>query len=727
MYDAMEMNFTGQNKRYVYQPIPPRSIRLVNIVSSHTSPHGFALSFNEYPLDSLPPFWALSYTWGSPDFPTSDADADADAVDWDSSHRVDCGTGFLEIGQNLLAFLRQTNLTMSQPAAATPPEPRQMLPERPFNFWIDAVCINQADPAERTQQVRHMGRIYQSARRVVAWLGPAEPSADATWVVREFAPRVLALAGGPRHDDASRREAVRIFAGAGPSLQQHAAGAAALLGENVCRRWRERRVAFFAFFARKRWLTRGWVVQEAALPRPGRVVLQCGGVQLSWAAVNDFASFVYSAGWDAQLDAELAAAVPAWRARPGTLERLWNPVAAALSEYDRRGGVGERVVVWQRRRWGAVTDCEVRHAEVLHNLHRLRAYEFENPLDRIYGALGLCERILGDRYAVGVAPRYDVSVEAAFTGVAAWLLGFLPNLDVLGLAGLAEGRMEGLPSWVPDYSFRGPRGYTSLQRVRQLFKDGRSFHPLDATRAGNGGRQGRFARTDGETRLVLEGACVDTVGKLHRLEHDERGVLANVSWVVDFCNREGRYAVNETFAAAVVTTLSANIKPRAILKHEYRESVEQWARDCVAYNCAAHRGDPALDVADRLDFCEAGSAKGRSLFMSSDDVSQAVSLDGFAEKMADDPITKVVHFVTPGRKALETRRGLVGLGPAEAKCGDEVWLVNGGRMPLLLRRLETVDKAAVYVLVGEVYLHGVMHGEMMTDELRAGFRPVVMV
>jgi hypothetical protein len=44
-------------------------------------------------------------------------------------------------------------------------------PKKPFVLWVDAVCINQEDLAERTQQVPLMGDIYQRAIKVIIWLG----------------------------------------------------------------------------------------------------------------------------------------------------------------------------------------------------------------------------------------------------------------------------------------------------------------------------------------------------------------------------------------------------------------------------------------------------------------------------------------------------------------------------------------------------------------------------
>ena len=44
--------------------------------------------------------------------------------------------------------------------------------DKPRDLWIDAICINQDDDAERSQQVAIMGDIFSQAWRVVVWLGP---------------------------------------------------------------------------------------------------------------------------------------------------------------------------------------------------------------------------------------------------------------------------------------------------------------------------------------------------------------------------------------------------------------------------------------------------------------------------------------------------------------------------------------------------------------------------
>ena len=38
-------------------------------------------------------------------------------------------------------------------------------------LWIDSICINQSDLAEKSSQVNLMRRIYRKAKRVIVWLG----------------------------------------------------------------------------------------------------------------------------------------------------------------------------------------------------------------------------------------------------------------------------------------------------------------------------------------------------------------------------------------------------------------------------------------------------------------------------------------------------------------------------------------------------------------------------
>jgi len=45
-------------------------------------------------------------------------------------------------------------------------------------LWVDAICINQDDPTERSQQVTLMRDIYRNASNILAWLGKTSIECD---------------------------------------------------------------------------------------------------------------------------------------------------------------------------------------------------------------------------------------------------------------------------------------------------------------------------------------------------------------------------------------------------------------------------------------------------------------------------------------------------------------------------------------------------------------------
>ncbi|KAK1991148.1 heterokaryon incompatibility protein [Colletotrichum falcatum] len=719
--------------QYGYSALPSEnSIRILQIVLDDSNRQSFSLRLETFPLESAPPFWALSYTWGPPDFDTlSGEPADSETRLYD----VECDGQVFRVGETLFDYLNQVKKDMAACFGATShyqtvsdaasPSHRLRLPGRSLNVWVDAMCIDQNSSREKSHQVQMMGRIYEAARNVIVWLGKEEPSENVCWVLRDFVPEIRRAARSSR--------TTALLQEAGPELDHPQAVEA--LGERVCDRWRASYADYFAFFLKKRWLTRGWVVQEAALPEPGNIVLQCGSQQFSWSRVNQLSALVLMFRWDEELNDRLGKRLPDWGKRPGTIDRLWNPVQNSLPAF---GGerVSRRMADWQNRRWGTATEGEIRHAEVLHTFHRLRIYEFENPLDHIYGALGLIQRILGPRYELGVVPSYDVPVERVYTQVATWLLPHLPNLDILGLAGIAQGRRENLPSWVPDFSFHGPVHFTSLQRLRQLAKWGHSFNAFDASRTDL--RSSRHvARCEKATALGLEGFLIGKVEQVRGLEQSGHGIITNVAWLLDFCDRQGSYELTgERFADVAVATLCADLKPMP--GHAY--DFGQWVQRCVAYNAVINDGDKPTDL-DTLRLLSKRStgpdpAADHEPFMTLDGALEMSAKEDFLPQLLEDSISKIVQFMTPGRQLLKTDQGYLGLGPAATVPGDQVWLVKGGRMPLVLRNTKTMPassgtaagvKGETYALVGETYIHGVMYGEMLSEDNTGIFHPVVLV
>lgn len=63
-----------------------------------------------------------------------------------------------------------------------------------------------------------------------------------------------------------------------------------------------------------------------------------------------------------------------------------------------------------------------------------------------------------------------------------------------------------------------------------------------------------------------------------------------------------------------------------------------------------------------------------------------------------------------GYSFFATEKGLFGLGPLSVQEGDEVYVLRGGKMPFVLRDKRGQGESG-HILIGESYVHGIMHGE----------------
>jgi hypothetical protein len=156
-----------------------------------------------------PPYEALSYTWGS-------------------NELVECITLDRKpfwITDNLHSVLQCLRLC-----------------DRDRILWIDAVCINQEDKVEQSQQVQQMAQIFEKAEKVLFWLGKATPQMIS---LMETLDRFRNIDPGCYH----KQETIEH-----PSWEDHS-------------------IAIKQIFNRE-WFTRVWILQEVAKAR--RADVCCG-------------------------------------------------------------------------------------------------------------------------------------------------------------------------------------------------------------------------------------------------------------------------------------------------------------------------------------------------------------------------------------------------------------------------------------------------------------------
>ena len=194
-YVAIRMDDKDQGAgRAVYQLLTIRTgeIRILSPLPSADSAAPLCGTLRKYRLESddsnQVDFDALSYAWGDPT-PVSvvnvqrgpdtsevyKARSDAHAQQIDALDLADKSAVYsVPIAQNLavaLAQLRPSESTFRQ-------------------LWIDAICINQHDEAEKAVQVMQMNAVYRAARHTLIWLGSASAnSADAMRLAEEMSQR----------------------------------------------------------------------------------------------------------------------------------------------------------------------------------------------------------------------------------------------------------------------------------------------------------------------------------------------------------------------------------------------------------------------------------------------------------------------------------------------------------------------------------------------------------
>lgn len=149
----MEKNQENKVEPYSYTPLHrPRSIRVLHLQPPpHAGSRRLVGSLQELALDDgIHAFTALSYTWGAPDFSRrillrNDGDDDDDRGGKTTAFAItkNCEEALLHLRDHFDVRA----------------------------IWVDAICINQADGAEKSGQIGLMLDIYRMARTVYVWLG----------------------------------------------------------------------------------------------------------------------------------------------------------------------------------------------------------------------------------------------------------------------------------------------------------------------------------------------------------------------------------------------------------------------------------------------------------------------------------------------------------------------------------------------------------------------------
>jgi hypothetical protein len=98
--------------------------------------------------------------------------------------------------------------------------------------------------------------------------------------------------------------------------------------------------------------------------------------------------------------------------------------------------------------------------------------------------------------------------------------------------------------------------------------------------------------------------------------------------------------------------------------------------------------------------------------------------DEFVQYGTHNVLYDALSGVLPNHAFFLTKMGYIGVGPPDTQVGDQVWILNGGRLPFVLREKEskkyTCNGSLRFSLVGDAYVHGIMDGEFVHSECETG-------
>jgi hypothetical protein len=547
--------------------------------------------------------------------------------------------------------------------------------EPPFHVWIDALCIDQNNVAEKRDQLPRMREIYSNAVQVIAWLGEA-PDADGAFKVMDM------ITSYSR--DSTRHLRLDPSTPKPYSCQ--------------CRRDKGRSIlTMLSPLLDLQWFYRMWIVQEVV---KGSCVLM-----LCTAAWGDFKELLWDDLYLYLLDHNVLNFAPDAKASSRTYASGNACILAGRRHVDRF------------IKAGAPLESALTGNTPLQTLLTEVAPYFgaTEPRDKIYALLGLSSDLTFSDFE----PAYTVPVESVFTQAAELILvsgkSACPSpLALLSFAGIGAPRnLGGLPTWVPDWT-AAARRITFNQTA--WVTEGTYFGAV-AERAGYNTTSGVVYKPPVILRnpqsrkcLALRGIVLDTANLVasrypaaRSLPVSKLGDDASVpsrystSWDAPYAIRtwlaQARDLANSVMPYYQHTHESADVLLSRTLAGDLRQDFEPWS-SVHGTTCVVELGGSYAAFFRTLEMPRGPS--------SNTDIDRAAHFVAAFERHGADRVL----FTTGG--------GLLGLAAEGVQPGDRVVLLCGAKVPFLLRPVTgsgADDSVDEFQLVSECYVRGIMHGE----------------
>ena len=747
---------------FPYQPLN-KATREIRLIIFENSRQGIEIDMKTFPLDNAPPFMALSYVWGDPGItspillsghPFQVTTNLASALARLSTLPFDSDSAAQKGGQTAAYAELIQELQYRAVAGDT-------RPTVPHHVWIDALCINQGDLDEKSSQIPMMYDIYAKSRHVVMWLGEetADSGAAIDLVLQWSTAARTAQSLLEEHLPSARVTRSRLEAVAGRELSfsdlvmifaKHQAGRSAQNNRPVGdpfgpAKWK----AISTLVNYRPYWRRLWIVQEIVAAASALVL--CGGRGF---LLDDLVAASYC--WS-RLTQDMVLGL---EKRDMVIQSAWWSLDMLLT-FRRRLPRIQEVPAFSSFESSipnlndpASPDENLRLEEVL---QQTAGFEAREPRDKIYGLVGLIKS-----YTAPILPNYKAPLADVYAEFVRSHVEQTKDLSLVALGGIGcrkSTQTTGHPCWVPDFEDNkwGDRCILATKLTQYaasgntktdcLFSSGtRGFtasgilcDELDAVDAAEDTAEDipdqnsyqadvhlwRWAKLAAGRRGSLQpGGCGWLQTLLCVLLQDSVvPYFEGPNYTVEKSERE-RYL---GFAGAFVDFMSDLFLSFPMDEHK-RSHINQVGPMMKAMEESPSRNEDFSNLGFNVMMLAAALTSDYSPKSETEVLRQLLPLTLIAQiqvawrlrgHMEFDEMFNHVEFLLArklvrARSFFVTKDGLMGQGPLGSRKGDKICVLLGCRCPLVVRPVE-----GGFVIVGGVFVHGMMNGEMMY-KLRSG-------
>ncbi|KAF2971250.1 hypothetical protein GQX73_g2398 [Xylaria multiplex] len=460
----------------------------------------------------------------------------------------------------------------------------------------------------------------------------------------------------------------------------------------------------YAAFLQRPWFTRIWVVQESFFSAATTVF--CGKREIKWAAIKESSRIVVQTGMDTLLKAYVSYATH-FSLDVDAIKLPNNRLANQFIFGSLQRGDGEAISLGQL-------------------LHYSRFFEASDPRDKVFAILGLWRFTRGNQIAqIDILPDYKKDISGVYIEATMAAIQESGNLDVLSLVeGPYSEKTAQLPSWIPDYS-QGPRSYPLVQpstltppslllptnfepprdrKMRVLPVQGLQIDIIEDVAPAYGDIMNNF-----ELGLLLK-----LLLTYPQTSYPTGESPCNAFWrtlIKD--NIRGNLAGKEAqvaFPTFIMQRIRETRQQIGILEDYEEPDLESELKailqetEMIIESLSSRYGEekviPTLSEIDAMVHVEEeeeGSLAEQKLESDRKDIEEAF---------------RVAYF---RRRLFRTTAGYFGLTSQSVVPGDCVWVLSGARVPFVLKAADAREDR--WQLVSESYVHGVMRGDALTDEV----------